>query len=125
MDEPRIVSLSHPRPLVATGRDSSAALKCDEGSVRCVYLEPGEVAVPHRHETLDVMVIWQGIGIAIVDGREYRVGPGDVILNPPGTLHGLENNGFTRLIWAVIQSPPTGAAPERDVAAAGSPWMNG
>jgi mannose-6-phosphate isomerase-like protein (cupin superfamily) len=52
------------------------------------------------------MVIVQGQGNATVDGNPRRVGPGDIILNPRGTLHGLRNDGNERLVWLVIQSPP-------------------
>ena len=30
----------------------------------------------------------------------------EVILNPPGTLHGIRNDGDERIVWLVVQSPP-------------------
>jgi len=86
---------------------SAAALACEEAVVKCLYIDPGQEAKPHRHAScVDVMVIVQGTGTATVDGEPRRIGPGDVILNPPGTLHGIKNDGTERIVWLVIQSPP-------------------
>lgn len=93
-------------PFVAPEK-SAAALECDEVVVKCLYIDPGEEAKPHAHRSAaDVMVVVQGSGVATVDGKERRVGPGDVILNPPGTLHGIRNDGSERIVWLTIQSPP-------------------
>lgn len=86
---------------------SAPVLECDEAVVKCLHIDPGQEAKPHRHSTcVDIMVIVQGSGTATVDGAPRRVGPGDVILNPPGTLHGIKNDGTERLVWLVMQSPP-------------------
>ncbi len=82
-------------------------LDCDEVVVKAVYLEPGEEALPHIHKTAaDIMVIMDGTGTATVDGLKCRVKAGDVIMNPPGTVHGIRNDGSQRLSWYVIQTPP-------------------
>ena len=86
---------------------SEPVLECEEAVVKCLYIDPGQQAKPHAHRhAVDVMVIVQGCGTATVDGKERLVGPGDIILNPPGTLHGIRNDGDGRLVWLVIQSPP-------------------
>jgi mannose-6-phosphate isomerase-like protein (cupin superfamily) len=86
---------------------SAPVLECDEAVVKCLHIDPGQQARPHAHRSaVDVMVIVQGTGVATVDGQERRVAPGDIILNPPGTLHGLRNDGSERIVWLVIQSPP-------------------
>lgn len=86
---------------------SAALLECGEAVVKCLYLDPGEQAKPHSHRhSVDVMVIVQGHGTATIDGKERPVGPGDVILNPRGTLHGIRNDGSERIVWLVVQSPP-------------------
>lgn len=90
---------------------SDVALDSDEAVVKCLYLDPGQEARPHRHEScVDVMVIVQGTGTATVDGQARGVGPGDIILNPRGTLHGLKNDGTERLVWVLMQSPPPNRA---------------
>ena len=82
----RIHNWKDPVSFVAPEK-SAPVLECDQAVVKCLYIEPGEQAKPHRHrEAVDVMVIVKGSGIATVDGQERRVGPGDVILNPPGLI---------------------------------------
>ena len=102
----RVHTWKDPVPFAAPEK-SEPALECDEAVVKCLYIDPGQEARPHRHPgCVDVMVIVQGQGNATVDGNPRRVGPGDIILNPRGTLHGLRNDGKERLVWLVIQSPP-------------------
>ena len=86
---------------------SEPVLDCDEAVVKCLYIDPGQQAKPHIHNnSVDVMVIVQGSATATVDGKERRVGPGDIILNPSGTVHGIRNDGTERVVWIVIQAPP-------------------
>jgi mannose-6-phosphate isomerase-like protein (cupin superfamily) len=102
----RVHNWKNPVPFAAPEK-SEPALECDEAVVKCLYIDPGQEARPHRHAgCVDVMVIVQGQGNATVDGSPRRVGPGDIILNPRGTLHGIRNDGTERLVWLVIQSPP-------------------
>ncbi|MBI2961989.1 MAG: cupin domain-containing protein [Betaproteobacteria bacterium] len=99
-------------PFVAPEK-SDALLECDDAVVKCLHIDPGEQAKPHSHQnTVDIMVIVQGRGTATIDGKERPVGPGDVILNPRGTLHGIRNDGSERIVWLVVQSPPPGRAPK-------------
>ena len=93
-------------PFVAPEK-SEPALECDQAVVKCLYLDPGQESPPHIHSVaVDVMVMVEGTGTATVDGQKRRVGPGDVILNPKGTLHGIKNDSQQRLVWVVIQAPP-------------------
>jgi len=41
----------------------------------------------------------------IADGEEFLVGAGDVIVNPAGGTHGLENTGNESLRIAVLDVP--------------------
>jgi quercetin dioxygenase-like cupin family protein len=107
-------------PFVAPEK-SRPVLECDEAVVKCLYIDPGQEAPAHRHPTcVDVMVIVKGVGTATVDGQLRRVGPGDVILNPRGTLHGIKNDGDERIEWLVIQSPPPKQRTAGTVAETGS-----
>jgi mannose-6-phosphate isomerase-like protein (cupin superfamily) len=102
----RIYNWDRPLPFAAPEK-SEPVLECDEAVVKCLYIEPGEEAKPHRHANcVDVMVFVKGAGTATIDGETRRVGPGDIVLNPPGTLHGIRNDGAERLVWLIIQSPP-------------------
>lgn len=98
----KVHNWKHPVSFAAPEK-SEPVLECDEAVVKCLYIEPGQQAPLELRRR---MVIVQGTGTATIDGRERAVGPGDVILNPTGTLHGLRNDGTERVVWLVIQSAP-------------------
>jgi quercetin dioxygenase-like cupin family protein len=93
-----------PIPFVAP-EVTAPILECENALVKCAYLEPGQESPPHTHKFVDVMIISKGSGVATVDGEERRVGPGDFILNPAGTRHGIRNDGTERLTWIVVHAP--------------------
>jgi mannose-6-phosphate isomerase-like protein (cupin superfamily) len=58
------------------------------GGVYC--FEPGETAHPeprHVHDVAEVFIFLQGCGVLPVDGVEYPVKTGDVIIVEPGEDH--------------------------------------
>ena len=65
----------------------------------------GSVGV-HTHGLQDeeAYVIVSGRGLMQLDGAEFEVGPGDVILNAAGGTHGLENIGPEPLRMVVLDT---------------------
>lgn len=99
-----IGNVDSPIPFVAP-EVTAPILECENAAVKCNFLEPGQASPVHTHKFVDVMIISKGTGIATVDGEERRVGPGDFILNPAGTRHGIRNDGAERLTWIVVHAP--------------------
>jgi mannose-6-phosphate isomerase-like protein (cupin superfamily) len=64
----------------------------------------------HTHEPDDeeVYVVIDGRGLMQMDGREFEVGAGDVIVNRRGGTHGLTNIGQDdlRLVALNVRAPP-------------------
>lgn len=59
-----------------------------------VTLEPGTSIGVHRHEgTGEIYLLLEGRGVAVDDGGQVEVGPGDAILTRSGHTHGLRNAG--------------------------------
>ena len=55
-------------------------------------MEPGSSIGNHRHgENEEVYVVLSGSGVMVVNDERRAVKTGDVILNKPGWVHGLEN----------------------------------
>jgi mannose-6-phosphate isomerase-like protein (cupin superfamily) len=59
----------------------------------------------HTHETdnHELYVVIEGRGRMHLDGEEFEVGPGDVIMNRPGGTHGLRNLGEGELKLVVVE----------------------
>jgi mannose-6-phosphate isomerase-like protein (cupin superfamily) len=67
------------------------------GSLR---LKPGmSPHPPHQHPEEEFMVITEGTGEIVVDGKTTKVGPGTMMYCAAGRLHGIVNTGKTPLLF--------------------------
>jgi len=67
------------------------------GSLR---LKPGmSPHPPHQHPEEEFMVITEGTGEIVVDGRTTKVVPGSMMYCAGGTLHGILNTGKAPLLF--------------------------
>lgn len=67
------------------------------GSLR---LKPGmEPHPPHQHDEEEMMVITEGSGEMVVDGKTSKVGPGSMMYCAGNHLHGIKNTGSTPLLF--------------------------
>jgi quercetin dioxygenase-like cupin family protein len=92
-------------------------------------VEPGATLPTHRHENDQIGYVLSGELVAVVDGEEHRLEPGDSYAFPGQELHGAENRGDEPAVGIGVLSPPreepdwgteveraestTGVAPER------------
>lgn len=54
---------------------------------------------PHQHPEEEFMVITEGTGEMVVDGKKTKVGPGTMMYCAGNKLHGIENTGKTPLMF--------------------------
>lgn len=68
-------------------------------------LAPGADIGCHTHadDNEELYVVVGGCGLMSLDGEEFEVQPGDVILNRPGGSHGLKNTGKEELRIVVLE----------------------
>jgi quercetin dioxygenase-like cupin family protein len=68
-------------------------------------LPPGADIGAHTHadDNEELYIVVEGRGRMSLDGEEFEVQPGDVILNRPGGSHGLRNIGAAELRIVVIE----------------------
>jgi methionyl-tRNA synthetase len=95
-------------------------------------VEPGGRTMLHSHAPAETFVICRGSGTMTIDDRATRVAAGDVIYNPPHSLHDLKNDSsteelvFVSVFWEpgavepraasraprlILPSPPTSNGP--------------
>jgi len=68
---------------------------------------PGSQQDLHEHPGAEqVHVVVRGRGEMIVGEERHDVGPGTMILIPPGTDHAIRNVGEDTLVWVSATSPP-------------------
>jgi gentisate 1,2-dioxygenase len=64
------------------------------------YILPGEIASAHRHAATALRFIMEGEGAdTIVDGEQYVINEGDLVLTPSWTWHDHEHKGTKPMIW--------------------------
>jgi len=64
------------------------------------YILPGEIATAHRHAATALRFIMEGSGAdTIVDGEQYVIDEGDLVLTPSWTWHDHEHKGDKPMIW--------------------------
>jgi mannose-6-phosphate isomerase-like protein (cupin superfamily) len=72
-----------------------------------VEVPPGASQKSHSHaDSEQIYVVVRGSGTMIVAGARERVGEGDLVLIPPATDHGIENDGAENLVYVSATSPP-------------------
>lgn len=83
------------------------------GTAYRVRIAPHErTAVSYHRVAEEYYYVLSGRGVAILDGREYPLTPGDFLRLPPGTKHGFVT-GDEPLEMLDIHTP--GSRPDRDV----------
>jgi gentisate 1,2-dioxygenase len=64
------------------------------------YILPGEIATGHRHAATALRYIMQGEGVdTIVEGEQYPINEGDLVLTPSWMWHDHEHKGSEPMIW--------------------------
>lgn len=62
--------------------------------LRKFIIEPGGEIPPHMHEEIEhEQYVLKGSYLVVIDGKEYRVKPGDSIYIPAGRIHSYRNDG--------------------------------
>jgi mannose-6-phosphate isomerase-like protein (cupin superfamily) len=68
---------------------------------------PGAETEEHYHpHTEEIYYVLRGRGMMTLGNERREVGSGDGILIPPGTRHGIRNDGETPLVFLCCCSPP-------------------
>ncbi len=69
-------------------------------------LEPGQVQAPHDHADQDKFYyVVEGTGRFWLGENRVSAGPGEVVWTPAGLVHGVANEGETRLTLLVGIAP--------------------
>jgi gentisate 1,2-dioxygenase len=64
------------------------------------YILPGEIATSHRHAAAALRFVMKGQGAdTIVEGEQYPMHEGDLVLTPGWTFHDHEHKGTEPMVW--------------------------
>jgi quercetin dioxygenase-like cupin family protein len=88
----------------------SATATLDELEMHVTHLPAGQAPhPPHTHPEEEVVIIKEGTLDAMQSGKTTRLGPGSIIFQASGQLHGVRNVGQTPATYYVIRwaSPGT------------------
>ena len=68
-------------------------------------IPPGATIGAHTHtmDNEELYIVVSGTGVMMLDGEEFPVGPGHVVINRPGGTHGLRNTGAANMRLVVIE----------------------
>jgi len=74
-------------------------------SLAHAVVKPDLASRPHKLKTSEVYYIISGKGIMHINGRAFRVKPGDAIYIPPDSLQYIKNTGRKKLEFICIVDP--------------------
>ena len=70
-------------------------------------LKPGMALEPHRHDTAEIFVFFEGTGRVRVDDEECAIGPGQAVYIEPNQVHAVANTSDEQdLTWLVLGYVP-------------------
>lgn len=78
----------------------------EQASMSYWRVDPGERIPPHRHDNEQIGYLISGRLVALVEGEEILLEPGDSYVFPSGERHGCENRGDEPAVGVGILSPP-------------------
>ncbi|MBV8086013.1 MAG: cupin domain-containing protein [Chloroflexi bacterium] len=95
--------------------DDPTTLPAEHFTLSLIWQEPGRSAAMHRHEIEEAFLVLEGVLTVTwdYDGRhaDMRLGPRDMVLNPPGRPHGFRNDGVEPVLMSIMVGSPRPLAP--------------
>lgn len=68
--------------------------------------QPGQGPGPHRHPYDEVQFIREGRGLYVVEGQEFEVGAGDILVIKAGEVHSFRCIGDAPLVQVDVHLSP-------------------
>ncbi len=100
-----VIHYDNVTPLEVAPGASSHIISTDRVTIESIVFEPNSHYPPHCHEAEQIMLLRDGAGDELVDGKLYHLEKGDVIIIPSNIEHGLHvSDKGCRFI--VVSSPP-------------------
>lgn len=101
------VTKSHERlEEVAPGVYLADLARTEHASMKFWRIEPGATLPAHRHENDQIGFVVSGSMVAIIEGDEHRLRPGDSYAFVGGEYHGAENRGGEPCLGIGVLTPP-------------------
>jgi mannose-6-phosphate isomerase-like protein (cupin superfamily) len=97
--------------VVDTGAHRGAFFKVlqetERSQTAVMTIAPGQDAGPEEtHEGDQIIYVVEGQARVRIEDREYRAGPGALVMIPAGARHHVRNVGPTPLFFVTVYAPP-------------------
>lgn len=76
--------------------------------VAVAEIPSGGVVESHSHATMyEVFLVLEGDAVYVIEGNEYNVEPGDLVVAPPGALHSVRVGSQPHRVfyWGIATGP--------------------
>jgi mannose-6-phosphate isomerase-like protein (cupin superfamily) len=98
-------------PIIKSGTPQASTFKGEEvGATISVIVDdsgPGQGPRLHRHTYDETWVVHEGQMLFQLGDQRHHVGPGDIVVAPPGVPHKFTNEGAGRAKLVCIHASPT------------------
>jgi len=80
-------------------------LNCKGTLFQIIKINPKTEIKPHFHKKMtEVFFILKGNAIIFIEGKDYRLEPGDALVCHPGEVHGAKNDSNKEFEYAVFKT---------------------
>jgi len=88
-------------------------------------IEPGAATPVHRHACEEAIVILEGSGTLMIEGKTTAFGPNSTLIIPPDVIHQISNTGEARMVIIAALAAAPVKVRHADDAAMPLPWQAG
>ncbi len=100
-----ISEVPHPKFENVFIRQLATTAETERLSASIVRIMPNATLSPHVHDVMEMFYMLRGEGEAFIEEEKKIVTEGNLIIAPPGKVHGMKNIGESDILLYAVFSP--------------------